>query len=147
MHSKPHVPSHVARVAPAGTAHGTQLFAPQAFTSITDGHEPLHACVPPGQSTTHEAAASMHLPLHSFLFASHAPPHIVPSQVAIPSTGAWQGVHDLPHVRKSSSRTHPPGHMCCPSGQPVMPSPSAPASRTSVVPTSSEASCKSLSFR
>lgn len=39
----------------------------------------------------------MQLPAHSCWPAGHVPPHVVPSQVAVPPEGAEQGVHEVPH--------------------------------------------------
>jgi hypothetical protein len=62
MHWKSHeVPSQVACVAPVGTGHGKHD-VPHAFTSITDGHKPLHACCAAGHAPAHAAVASMHPP-------------------------------------------------------------------------------------
>jgi hypothetical protein len=125
-------PVHVAWLALAGTGQGAQLLVPQALTSAVERHSPLQACVPGGHAPLHALAESTHTPLHSFLPESQIPPHIAPAQVAVPSIGAWQGVHDLPHVRGSSSRTHVPAQACWPPGHPAPPSgsvasPPAPA--------------------
>jgi hypothetical protein len=153
MHWKPHMPSEqVACVAPVGTGQGAQLVAPHAFTSSVDGHDPLHACVPIGQLPLHASAASMQAPLQSFRPDAQAPPHIAPSHVAVPSTGAWHGVHDFPHVRGSVSLTHPPGQRCCPPGQVGLPVASgwAPVSwaASGALPSgAAEPSRRSASFR
>lgn len=113
-HWKPHDdPSQVACVAPAGTGQGWQE-VPQALGSVSAGHRPPQACWVGEHFPVQAAAASMHAPRHSCMLAGQAPPHDVPSQVAVPFAGAWQGVHEAPQVWTSSLATHPPGHRCCP---------------------------------
>ena len=77
---------------------------------------PLHSCCMAGHVPVHAARASMQLPRQSCRPDGQTPAHDLPSQVVVPSRGAWHGVHDAPQVRTSLSETHPPGHMCCPGG-------------------------------
>jgi hypothetical protein len=39
----------------------------------------------------------MQAPAHSFIPDGQAPPHMVPSQVAVPPVGIGQALHDVPH--------------------------------------------------
>ena len=111
------VPSHVAWTALAGTGHGVQL-VPHALTSLVLGQDWPHACVPMGHTPEHDAALSMHEPLHSFFPVGQVPPHIPAMHVAVPPfAGSVHGEHDVPQVCGLVSITHPTGHRCWPSGQ------------------------------
>jgi hypothetical protein len=45
----------------------------------------------------HDALLAMHTPAHSFIPDGQVPPHMVPSQVAVPPVGIGQALHDVPH--------------------------------------------------
>jgi hypothetical protein len=91
-------PSHVA-IAPAGATQGAQEDGPQELTLVFSAQTPLQSCVRSGQEPVQGAASSMHSPRHSFLPAGQVPPHLVPSQIAVPpliSGHGWQETPQLP---------------------------------------------------
>jgi hypothetical protein len=131
------VPSQVACDAPAGTGQGVHE-PPQLCTSWLDEQRPpAHMCVPAGQACMHEALpAAAQAPPHSCMPGGHVPPHIVPSQVAVPPGGAWHGVQPPPQVCGSLLLTQRPAHRCWPAlhvGSPPPPVP-PPVPRTPPVP-------------
>jgi len=71
---------------------------------------PLQSWLPASHWPEHAAAASMQAPAHSFLPVGQEPPHMPFVHVADPPVGTEQGVHDIPHVATSVSRTHVPLH-------------------------------------
>jgi hypothetical protein len=120
------VPSHVAWLAPVGTGQGAQD-VPQALTDMAGWQRPVQLCCPVGQTPEQAVLWSIQMPAQSFLPVAQAPPHDLPSHVAVPSVGATQGVQEVPQLRMLVSSTHPPGHVCWPAGQPEAAA-SAPAS-------------------
>ena len=108
-------PSQVACVAPVGTGQAVHD-VPQAFTSVRKGQRFPQTCWPVGHPPAQGALASMHAPWQSCWAFEHMPPHDFPSHVAMPSVGAWHGVHEAPQVWTSLSETQPPGQVCLPGG-------------------------------
>jgi hypothetical protein len=80
----PHfVPSQEACEAPAGTGQTVHV-VPQPVTSLAAKQNPPQACVPVGQTPAQLTVLSMQEPLQRIFAAGQAPPHDVPSQVAVP---------------------------------------------------------------
>jgi hypothetical protein len=91
------VPSQVAALALAGSAHGVQL-APHELGLALLAQSPLQSWVPACAHTPlHESPDGMQAPAHSFDPGGQLPPHAMPSQVALPPVGATQGVQLVPH--------------------------------------------------
>ena len=73
------------------------------------------------------AAASMHVPWQSFLFAGQVPAQARFTHVAVPPTGSAQRVQDRPHDFGSSELTQAPAHACSSALQVSPDGPSSPA--------------------
>ena len=95
----PQVPSvlQTAFMALGGTGQGLH-WVPHELTLELSAHRPLQSCVPVGQTPLHDMLEGMQAPTHSFWLVGHMPPQLVPSQVAVPPTGAVQGVQDMLQV-------------------------------------------------
>src|SRR5437868_3815111 len=70
---------------------------PHELTELSSAHSPLQSWVPAGHWPMHDCPIGRHEPTHSLRSAGQVPLHEVPSQVAVPPTGALHGVQDWPH--------------------------------------------------
>lgn len=100
---------HVARTAPAGSAHGVHS-DPHVLVSAFDTQNPLQSWVPEAQGCPQAAVESTHTPWQTFFPLGHFAPHDVPSHVDSPPVGTGQAVHELPHDAVLELATHLPPH-------------------------------------
>jgi hypothetical protein len=113
LHSEPHrwkplrqakrqlAPSQVA-TALLGGLQGVQAL-PHELRSVLDTQLPPQLCVPAVVHVPVQGeVAGVHFPAHSWVPAGHSPPHLLPSHVALPPSGAGQGVHEAPQLAGSS---------------------------------------------
>jgi hypothetical protein len=108
-------PSHVG--APlAGTGQGAQL-APQELTLLSFKHCPLQSCVPGAHWFMQGSVDGMQAPAQRNWSAGHLPPHLSPSQVAVPPAGAAQAEQEVPQFAGSLLSTHCPPHRWKPLAQ------------------------------
>ena len=92
------MPSHVAADAPVGLGHDAQVEVPHELTLVSGAQSPAQSCVPDGHMPEQDDAIGMQAPAQSFMVAGQVGVQLVPSQVAEPPLGAWQGIHDVgPH--------------------------------------------------
>jgi hypothetical protein len=126
----PHdVPSHVA-VPLAGAVHGVHD-VPQLFGLALGWQLPEQSWLPATHTPEQEAVLAMQAPAHSFIPVGQAPPHVVPSQVAVPPVGIGQATHAMPQFATSVFFTQVPVQSWEPARQPVLP-PASPASLASL---------------
>jgi hypothetical protein len=114
MHSAPHFWKAALQVKPhavpsqdavpfAGTSHCKQLL-PQKFTSFVATQVPLHSFFPAGQPP-HTIALLMHALAHRTVGSAQVPPHLVPSQEAVPPVMSGHAVHEVPQFLTSVFET------------------------------------------
>jgi hypothetical protein len=109
------IPLQVA-IPPVGVAQGLQAMVPHELVLVLEAQTPLQLCVPDGQAPQAWAMGT-HSPLHSFRVPGHMPPHIRPSQVAVPPLISGQGSpHEVPQVIGERSSTQPLLHQWRPVG-------------------------------
>jgi hypothetical protein len=100
------VPLQLVELAPGGLGQDVHD-VPQLSMLVFDAQRPVQSCVPVSHTPEHEAALSMHVPVHSFIPDGQFGTHAVPLQVASPPVGFWQGLHDVvPQLPTSLLLTH-----------------------------------------
>jgi hypothetical protein len=99
--------TQTAFIAFGGTGHGVHD-VPHELTLSSAKQLPLQSCVFAGHMPLHAIDDGMHVPAHSFWLAGQAPPHCVPSQVAVPPVGAVHGVQDMLQLSVLVLETHAP---------------------------------------
>jgi hypothetical protein len=98
LHVEPQlVPLHVA-VALTGVGHGVQDVEPHDVTLLFNWQIPEQSCAPVEQTPMQDCVLGMHVPAHGLEPLGHAPPHEVPSHVAVPPAGTAHAVHDAPQL-------------------------------------------------
>ncbi len=98
------VPSHVA-VPFMGVEHAVHD-VPHEFGLVFCWQVPLQSWLPLAHTPEQDAVEAMQTPAHSFIPDGHVPPHIVPSQVAVPPVGTEQAVQLEPQELIEVLLTH-----------------------------------------
>ena len=101
--------TQTAFIAFGGTAHGVHE-EPHELTLSLAKQLPLQSCVPDGHMPLHAIADGMHMPAHNFWLAGQAPPHEVPSHVAVPPVGGVHAVQDMLQLSMLVLLTQAPPH-------------------------------------
>jgi hypothetical protein len=99
---KPQTPFSQVALALAGTVHGVHE-VPHEFTSVSGAQVPLHRWRPAGHMPAQGMPGGRQALLvgHSDVPVGQVPPHVVPSQLAVPPVGAMHAVHDVPQFAGS----------------------------------------------